>query len=96
MVKYGVAMWHFKTVLDEELEEGVSNPSFWGSQTLFAFLSGNEEKAMDLLETLADQGSDVLLPDTLINDPRYRAVVGRLRDNLNAERTALGLEAIGR
>jgi hypothetical protein len=63
---------------------------------LFAFLSGNEEKAMDLLETLADQGSGALLPDTLINDPRYRDIVGRLRDNLNGERAALGLEPIGK
>jgi hypothetical protein len=89
-------MWHFKAVLDEQLEEGVSNASFWGSQTLFAFLSGNQEKAMDLLETLADQGSGFLLPDTLINDPRYRGIVGRLRDNLNGERAALGLEPIGK
>jgi TolB-like protein len=96
MAKYAVAMWHFKAVLDEQLEEGVSNPSFWGSQTLFAFLTGNEEKAMDLLETLADQGSGFLLPDTLINDPRYRDIVGRLRDNLNGERAALGLEPIGK
>ena len=51
---------------------------------------------MDLLETLADQGSGFLLPDTLINDPRYRDIVGRLRDNLNGERAALGLEPIGK
>ena len=55
-----------------------------------------KQKAMDLLETLADQGSGVLLPDTLINDPRYRGIVGRLRDNLNGERAALGLEPIGK
>jgi tetratricopeptide (TPR) repeat protein len=95
MVKYGVAMWHFKTVLDEQLEEGVSNTSFWGSQALFALLSGNETKAMDLLAAIADQGSGFLLPNNLINDPRYREIVGRLKDNLNRERAALDLESVG-
>jgi len=74
MVKYGVAMWHFKTVLDEQLEEGVSNPSFWGSQAFFALLSGDETKAMDFLAAIADSGIGVLMPKTLINDPRYLTV----------------------
>jgi TolB-like protein len=95
MVKYGVAMWHFKAVLDEQLEEGVSNPSFWGSQSFFALLSGNETKAMDLLAAIADQGSGFLLPNNLINDPRYREIVEQLKDNLNRERAALDLEPIG-
>jgi hypothetical protein len=95
MVKYGVAMWHFKTVLDEQLEEGVNNPSFLGSQTLFAFLSGNEKKAMDLLAAIAETGWGSLLPKTLVNDPRYLEIVGQLQDNLNRERAALGLEPVG-
>jgi hypothetical protein len=95
MVKYGVAMWHFKAVLDEQMEEGVSNTSFWGSQALFALLSGNETKAMDLLAAIADQGSGFLLPNNLINDPRYREIVGQLKDNLNRERAALDLDPVG-
>jgi TolB-like protein len=95
MVKYGVAMWHFKTVLDKQLEEGVNNPSFLGSQTLFAFLSGNEKKAMDLLASIAETGWGSLLPKNLVNDPRYLEIVGQLQDNLNRERVALGLEPVG-
>ena len=95
MVKYGVAMWHFKSVLDEQLEEGVSNYSFWGSQAFFALLSGNETRAMDLLATMADGGLGLLLPNTLINEPRYREIVGQLKDNLNRERSGLGLEPVG-
>ena len=95
MVKYGVAMWHFKTVLDEQLEEGVSNPSFWGSQAFFALLSGDETKAMDFLAAIADSGIGVLMPKTLINDPRYFEIVGRMLENLNRERAALGLKPFG-
>jgi TolB-like protein len=94
MVKYGVAMWHFKTVLDEQLEEGVSNYAFWGSQSFFALLSGNETEAMDLLAAIAETGIGFSLPDTLINDPRYREIVAQLKDNLNRERAALGLEPV--
>jgi TolB-like protein len=94
MVKYGVAMWHFKTVLDEQLEEGVSNHSFWGSQSFFALLSGNETEAMDLLAAIAEKGLGFSLPDSLINDPRYREIVAQLKDNLNRERAALGLEPV--
>lgn len=95
MVKYGVAMWHFKTVLDEQLEEGVSNPSFWGSQAFFALLSGDETKAMTQLAAVADVGMGVSMPKTLINDPRYLEIVLQLQDNLNKERAGLGLEPVG-
>ena len=95
MVKYAVAMWHFKTVLDEQLEEGASNPSFWGSQAFFALLSGDEEKAMDHLAVIADSGMGVLMPKKLINDPRYLEINLQLQDNLNKERVGLGLEPVG-
>ena len=95
MVKYGVAMWHFKTVLDEQLEEGVSNTSFWGSQAFFALLSGDETKAMDFLAAIADSGMGVLMPKTLINDPRYFEIFEKMLENLNRERAALGLKPVG-
>ncbi len=95
MVKYGVAMWHFKTVLDEQLEEGVSNPSFLGSQAFFALLSGDETKAMDFLAAIADAGVGVLMPKTLINDPRYLEIILQLLVNLNRERAGLGLGPVG-
>ena len=50
---------------------------------------------MDLLAAIADQGSGFLLPNNLINDPRYREIVEQLKDNLNRERAALDLEPIG-
>jgi TolB-like protein len=95
MAKYGIAMWHFKTLIDEQLEEGVSNRNFWGSQAHFSLLSGDKVKAMDFLAAIADTGTGVLLPKTLINDPRYIEIVEQLHDNLNAERAALGLEPVG-
>ena len=95
MVKYGIAMWHFKTLLDEQLEEGVSNRNFWGSQAHCSLLFGDEVKAMDFLAAIADTGTGVLLPKTLINDPRYLEIVEQLHDNLNAERAALGLDPVG-
>jgi TolB-like protein len=93
-VQYGVAMWHFKTVLDEQLEEGVDNPAFWGSQAFFALLSGNDSKAMNFFAAIADKGLGFLIPKTLINDPRYLEIVVQLQDNLNEQRAELGLAPV--
>jgi len=95
MVRYGVAMWHFKSVLDEQLEEGINNPAFWGSQAFFALLSGDESTAMDFFAAIADKGWGGLLPKTLIDDPRYLEIVVQMQDNLNKERAELGLEPVG-
>ena len=95
MVQYGVAMWHFKAVLDEQLEEGINNPSFWGSQAFFALLSGDKSTAMDFLAAIADTGWGMLMPKTLIDDPRYVDIVVQMRENLGRERARLGLEPVG-
>jgi hypothetical protein len=95
MVRYGVAMWHFKTVIDEQLEEGINNPSFWGSQAFLALLSGDKSTAMDFFAAIADTGWGVSMPKTLIDDPRYVDIVVHMRENLNRERAELGLEPVG-
>jgi hypothetical protein len=95
-------MPRYQASLDWQVNQGANNWLLTGSRAHFAMLSGDHEGALDLLGQSFEQGSLRIIPLTmehsafapLRGDPRFEALLVEIRERLNEQRAALGLEPV--
>jgi len=100
--KFDDAMARFRVSLDWQIGQGASNGALTGSRARFAMLSGDHEGALELLEQVFEQGGLPIIPLTmetsvfapLRGDPQFESVLTQMRERLNEQRAALGLEPV--
>ncbi len=100
--KFNDAMRRAGEALEQQVAEGGSSWILHTSRAHFAMLGGDHEGALELLTKVADMGG---LPRIdlrgehsdfapLHGDPRFEAIMARMRQHLNTERAELGLEPL--
>ena len=100
--KFNAAMVRLKASLDWQIAQGADNWVLTASRAYYAMLSGDYDETIALLEQVAQEGGLPRIPLTgqwsafapLRGDPRFEEVLVQIRDHLNQERAALGLEPI--
>jgi len=100
--KFDDAMKRFKASLDHQLSQGANNPYFHFSRAVHAMLAGDQESAIELLETVFANGIGLNINDPkawpvfapLNGDPRYEQAKKNLMDKINSEREKLGWEPV--
>ncbi len=100
--KFNEAMGLLAGNLDHQLSQGANNPYFHVSRAIYAMLSGDQESAIDLLETVFATGVGIDVKDPkwwpvfapLNGDPRYEKAKKTLVEKVNSERRKLGWEPI--
>jgi TolB-like protein/cytochrome c-type biogenesis protein CcmH/NrfG len=100
--KFNAAMDRLKASLDWQVAQGANNFVLAVSRAYHAVLSGDHEQAITFLELFAAQGGTPRISLTnewsafapLRGDPRFEAVLVQIRDRVNRERAALGLEPV--
>jgi TolB-like protein/Flp pilus assembly protein TadD len=100
--KFDDAMKRFKASLDHQLSQGANNPFFHFSRAVHAMLAGDQESAIELLETVFANGIGLNINDPkawpvfapLNGDPRYEQAKKNLMDKINSEREKLGWEPV--
>ncbi|HKX55707.1 MAG TPA: hypothetical protein VJN01_06390, partial [Xanthomonadales bacterium] len=102
VAKFNDAMRRAGESLEQQIAEGGDNWVLHASRAHFAMLGGDHDGALELLTKVVDMGG---LPRMdfrgthsdfapLHGDPRFEAVMDRMRQKLNAERDELGLDPV--
>jgi tetratricopeptide (TPR) repeat protein len=96
------AMARVRIAHDRSIEQGITAYWFLRDEARYHVLSGNRERALDLLAQAVEGGMDSAHPfvrywpemEILRGDPAYEAIQKKSFDQMNAERTELGLDVV--
>jgi TolB-like protein/Tfp pilus assembly protein PilF len=100
--RFNDAMARVRAAHDSSIEQGVAASYFLPEEARYYLLSGDQERALDLLEQASEAGLvfsvrfETAWPEmaVLAGDPRYEKIQSDMRERVNAERAELGLEPI--
>ena len=87
---------------DRSIEQGITASYFLAVEARYHVLSGDRERALDLLAQAADAGMVFSVKfarvwpemEIFAGEPRYEALQARMRETVNAERVELGLDPV--
>jgi len=100
--RFNDAMARIRAAHDRSIEQGVTAYYFLADEARYYILSGDRERALDLLAQSVDSGMILGLnfarvwPEMEVfkGDPGYEAIQARMNVRLNAERAELGLDPV--
>lgn len=100
--QFNEAMDRLGKSLDHQLSQGANNPYFHFHRAVHAMLAGDQDSAINLLETAFANGIGFNFKDSrswpvfapLNGDPRYEQAKKKLMEKINSEREELGWEPI--
>jgi len=100
--RFNDAMARVRAAHDRSIEQGVTAYWFLADDARYYVLSGDRERALELLDQAVDSGMVFGVKfarvwpemEVFAGEPRYEALQARMRERLNAERMELGLDPV--
>jgi tetratricopeptide (TPR) repeat protein len=100
--RFNDAMARVRAAHDRSIEQGITASYFLAEEARYHVLSGDRERALDLLAQAADAGMVFSVKfarvwpemEIFAGEPRYEALQARMRETVNAERVELGLDPV--
>jgi TolB-like protein len=100
--RFNDAMARVRAAHDHSIEQGITANFFLTDEARYYLLSGDRERALDLLARAVDSGLVFSVQfaqawpemEVLVGEPRYEAMQTTMKERVNAERAELGLDPV--
>jgi hypothetical protein len=101
-IRFNDAMARVRMAHDRSLEQGITSFDFLADEARYHVLSGDRERALELLAQAVDAGMVFGVEfawrwpemEIFTGEPRYEAIQARMWEHLNSERAELGLDPV--